>query len=189
MNADGTGQTQLTDDLTADYEPDPSLVAALPEPDGSAQFLVDPAAFPTEREAALLTHVPTGTKATCGRENAEDRPGRAIAGVVCTNDPVTIWYDAFRTPETMNGYYNRLVRSVGAARDTGTCRDEGNAEGTWSIDNETVGRLLCYTASDGRAVAVWTHDRLNVVTYAVRPDSNRAALYKFWLGPKSGPVE
>jgi hypothetical protein len=27
-----------------------------------------------------------------------------------------------------------------------------------------------------------------VLAFAVRPDSNRAALYKWWLSPKSGPV-
>jgi hypothetical protein len=188
MRADGTGQTQLTDDLTADYEPDASLTAVLPEPDGSVQFLADPAAFPTEREGVLLTHVPAQTSATCGRESRDDRAGRAIAGVVCTSGPVTVFYDAFRTKDAMNRYYNRLADGVGAARNTGLCQDEVTSEGTWSSEGENAGRLLCYTATDGRAVVVWTSDKLKVLAFAVRPDAKRAALYKWWQSPKAGPV-
>jgi serine/threonine-protein kinase len=188
MNADGTGQTQLTDDQTADYEPDPSLTAVLPEPDGSTQFLTDASAFPTEREAALLTHVPAPTQATCGRESRDDRAGRAIAGVVCTSGPVTVFYDAFRTKAAMDGYYNRLADGVNAARDTGACPSEQTAEGTWTFEGETAGRLLCYTATDGRAVVVWTQDSSKILAFAVRPDANRSALHKWWLGPKSGPI-
>lgn len=188
MNADGTGQTQLTDDQTADYEPDPSLVAVLPEPDGSTPFLTDSTAFPTEREAALLAVVPVPTKTTCERESADDRAGRAIAGVVCTNGPVTVFYDAFRTKQAMNAYYDRLADGASAARNTGDCREDETSEGTWSLDDETAGRLLCYTSSDGRAVAVWTHDRLKVLSFAVRPDAKRAALYEWWLSPESGPA-
>lgn len=188
MNADGTGQTQLTDDRTADYEPDPSLAAVLPEPDGSAPFLSDSSAFPTEREAALLAVVPVPTKTTCERESRDDRAGRAIAGVVCTDGPVTVFYDAFRTKKAMNAYYNRLANGVGAARNTGDCRKEETSEGTWQLHGETAGRLVCYTASDGRAVAIWTHDRLKVLSFAVHPDAKRAALYEWWLSPKSGPA-
>jgi serine/threonine-protein kinase len=188
MNPDGTGQTQLTDDQTADYEPDPSLVAVLPEPDGSTQFLTDPSAFPTKREAVLLTQVPTQTQGTCGRESRDDRAARAVAGVVCTSGPVTVYYDAFRTKQAMDGYYNRLVNAVGAARDMGDCLGEGATEDTWTLQGEPAGRLLCYTTTDGRAVIVWTHDRLKVLSVAVRPDSNREALHEWWLSPESGPV-
>jgi hypothetical protein len=62
------------------------------------------------------------------------------------------------------------------------------SEGTWSSEGENAGRLLCYTATDGRAVVVWTSDKLKVLAFAVRPDAKRAALYKWWQSPKAGPV-
>ena len=118
MNADGSGQTQLTDDLTPDYEPDISLTATLPTAGSTAEFLADPKAFPTEREAVLLSSIPPTTKATCQREAADDRARRAVAGAVCTSGKVTVYYDQFQTKVAMDAYYNRLLRASGATRDS-----------------------------------------------------------------------
>ena len=189
MNADGSGQTQLTDDLTPDYEPDISLTATLPTGGITAEFLADPKAFPTEREALLLSSIPPATKATCQREAADDRARRAVAGAVCTSGKVTVYYDQFQTKAAMDAYYNRLLRASGASRDSGACGQDATAETPWNVDGVVKGRLLCYESSQGNAVLVWTHDGLNIVGFAVRQDANQAALAKWWSGPNSGPIE
>ena len=189
MNADGSGQTQLTDDLTPDYEPDISLTATLPTAGSTAEFLADPKTFPTEREALLLSSIPPTTKATCQREAADDRARRAVAGAVCTSGKVTVYYDQFQTKLAMDAYYNRLLRASGASRDSGTCGQDATAETPWNVDGVVKGRLLCYESSQGNAVLVWTHDGLNIVGFAVRQDANQAALAKWWSGPSSGPIE
>ena len=189
MDADGSGQTQLTDDATPGYEPDISLTATFPSGASAPAFLADATAFPTEGEGALLARVPAVSKASCERESAEDRARRAVAGVVCRGGKVTAYYDQFRTRAAMNAYYNRLVRNVDVARYIGTCGQSAAAESTWNLDGVTKGRLLCYVTEDGRAVVVWTHDELHILGFAVRPDQNRAALAKWWAGPKAGPVE
>jgi hypothetical protein len=70
----------------------------------------------------------------------------------------------------------------------GSCQTSATAEGTWTLGEEEAGRLLCYTTSSGNRVAVWSYDALRIVSWAQRADDNRAALYRFWLGPNSGPV-
>jgi TolB protein len=189
MNADGTGQTQLTDDLTPDFEPDYSTVASVPVASEPPDFLSDPGAFPTRREALLLSHVPEKTRRTCGRETRQDIAGRAIAGLVCSRGPVTVFYDLFRTERAMDSYYGRAVTAAGAARGVGTCRTSDIAEGFWTLAEEQVGRLLCYTSNNGRRIAIWTFDRLRIVSWAQRNDDDKNALYRFWRGPNSGPIE
>jgi Protein kinase domain/WD40-like Beta Propeller Repeat len=191
MDADGTGQTQLTDDLTQDYEPDPSAAAALPAADDAATpFLTDAAAFPNEREAQLLAHVPIQTRPSCAREQRGERAGRAIAGVFCKSGRVEVFYDYFRTKDSMKGYYDRLVSGTSATRDSGgSCATEDYAEGPWRIGQVTEGRLLCYPGENGNRVFVWTYDGLRIVAFAQRPGTDKQALYRWWLGPKSGPVE
>jgi serine/threonine-protein kinase len=187
MNADGSGQTQVTDDLTPDLEPDASATATLPvgQP---LPFLEDATAFPTRTEALLLTHVPESTRQTCAREERGDIAGRAIAGVVCTRGQVTVFYDLFRTRQAMQGYYNRALSGSGATRGVGSCRTDATAEGTWTLGDQVAGRLLCYTTSSGNRVVIWSYDDLRIVSWAQRTDDNRAALYRFWLGPNSGPI-
>jgi serine/threonine-protein kinase len=189
MNADGSGQTQLTDDLTPDFEPDFSSTASPPSSSEPLDFLVDPDAYPNRREALLLSHVPDKTRRTCGRETRQDIAGRAVAGVVCPRGPVTVFYDLFRTKQAMDGYYGRALTKAGATQGVGTCRTSDIAEGFWTLGDERVGRLLCYTSGNGRRIAVWTFDQLRIVSWAQRADGNRAALYRFWLGPNSGPIQ
>ena len=186
MNADGSAQTQVTDDLTPDFEPDVSTLATLPvgEP---LPFLEDSTEFPTRAEALLLTHVPQRTRQTCSREQRSDIAGRAIAGVACSSGPVTVFYDLFRTPQAMRAYYNRALAGSGATRGVGSCQTSATAEGNWTLGEQEAGRLLCYTTSSGNRVVVWSYDALRIVSWAQRADDNRAALYRFWLGPNSGP--
>jgi TolB protein len=188
MNADGSAQTQLTDDLTADFEPDVSTVAALPvgEP---LPFLESSTEFPTRTEALLLTHVPPKTRQTCSREERADIAGRAIAGVACSRGPVAVFYDLFRTRQAMRAYYERALARSGATRSVGSCRTSAASEGFWTLQERRAGRLLCYTSSSGGRVAIWTYDELRIVSWAQRADDDRAALYRFWLGPNSGPIE
>ena len=186
MNADGSSQTQVTDDLTPDFEPDVSTVATLPV-GAPLPFLEDSTAFPTRAEALLLTHVPQRTRQTCEREQRSDIAGRAIAGVACSSGPVTVFYDLFRTPQAMRAYYNRALAGSGATRGVGSCQTSATAESNWTLGEEEAGRLLCYTTSSGNRVVVWSYDELRIVSWAQREDDNRAALYRFWLGPNSGP--
>jgi hypothetical protein len=188
MDADGSSQTQLTDDLTRDFEPDVSAEAQLPPADAALEFLASPTAFPTSREALLLSYVPQRTRQTCTREDAEDMAASAIAGVTCSVGQNTVFYDLFRMEAAMRRYYARNVANAGATRDQGFCRTDEVSEGVWTLDDVEAGRLLCFTSSQGTRVAVWTHEQLKIVAWAQRPDGNRGALYRFWSGPNAGPV-
>jgi hypothetical protein len=188
MDSDGTSQTQLTDDLTSDLEPDASSTASLPagEP---LPFLVSSTEFPTRAEGLLLTHVPQRTRQSCVREERADIAGRAIAGVQCSRGPVTVFYDFFRTRQAMRAYYERAVNRSGATRSVGSCQTSDASEGFWTLGGNQAGRLLCYTSTSGGRVVIWTYDDLRIVSWAQRADDNRAALYRFRRGPNSGPIE
>jgi serine/threonine-protein kinase len=187
MSASGGAQTQLTDDLTGDFEPDYSTAAAVPtgEP---LPFLTTGGEFPTRAEALLLTHVPQRTRQSCIREERQNIARRAIAGVYCLRGEVGVFYDLFRTRQAMDGYYNRTVTGVAVLRGTGSCRTDEQSEGVWTLGEEESGRLVCYTSSSGTRVIVWTYDALLIVGWAQRTDGNRGALYRFWSGPHAGPV-
>jgi hypothetical protein len=187
MGADGGGQTQLTDDLTSDFEPDVSDVATLPTGE-SLPFLESSTEFPTRGEALLMTHVPETTRRTCSREERSDIAGRAIAGLVCGRGPVTVFYDVFRSRPAMRTYYERALSRSGATRGVGECKTSDASEGTWTLGSQTAGRLLCYTSSSSGRVVIWTYDDLRIVGWAQRADDDRAALYRFWVGRHSGPV-
>jgi serine/threonine-protein kinase len=188
MDSDGTSQTQLTDDLTSDLEPDVSSTATLPagEP---LPFLVSSSEFPNRAEGLLLTHVPQRTRQSCAREQRTDIAGRAIAGLQCSRGPVAVFYDLFRTRQAMRAYYERAVNRSGATRSVGSCQTSDASEGFWTLGGDQAGRLLCYTSTQGGRVVIWTYDDLRIVSWAQRSDDNRAALYRFWRGPNSGPIE
>ena len=80
-----------------------------------------------------------------------------------------------------------MFSSDDVARYIGTCGQSAAAESTWNLDGVTKGRLLCYVTEDGRAVVVWTHELHISGSRPARSD--RAALAKWWAGPKAGPVE
>jgi hypothetical protein len=71
----------------------------------------------------------------------------------------------------------------------GSCQTSDASEGFWTLGGSQAGRLLCYTSTSGGRVVIWTYDDLRIVAWAQRSDDNRAALYRFWRGPNSGPIE
>jgi Tol biopolymer transport system component len=188
MQADGSGATPLTDDLTQDFQPDASSSAAVPAPTGDTPFLTDPSAFPTKREAELLTHVDPATRETCEREGRSSIAGKAIAGVACSSGNFKVFYDSFRTKEAMTDYYDRFAQySDGSPfpRDEGDCGTSDVAEGAWKRDGEVAGRRTCYDTSDGFRVVVWTDDALAVVGFADVKPADREGLFGFWRSKRA----
>ena len=187
MNADGSSQTQLTDDLTPDYAPDASLKAVVPPASASDKFLTDPTAFPNEREAVLLMSVPPQTRASCTTD--KDKPRLSLAGVSCTSGQVAVYYAQFRTKAAMDALFKRFQDGNPTTPNT-SCDSNQTVVTTWHITGATTqtGRLLCYDATSGQAVIVWTYDDLLILSQAVRSDDNRRALYRWWKTGDSGPI-
>ena len=188
----GTGGEPITatsDAGTAATETSSTTDAATTdEAPATTEAPADTGAYPNELESALLTSVPAATRPDCDREPDDVRAADAVAGVVCTSGRVTVYYDSFATNQAMNTYYQSYVESSGATQSGEACDSDAAVDGTWNVEGTRKGKLLCYT-NDGNAVMIWTHDDLHILSYAARPGGNRAALYKWWLGPKSGPVE
>lgn len=188
MNADGSDARALTDDFTQDFQPNVSSAAAVPTAQSDTPFLTDPSAYPTRREAELLTHIDAATRETCEREARGTIANKAIAGVACTSGKFNVFYDLFRTKATMNEYYDGFARySDGQPfpRGEGDCKSSDVAEGTWERDDTVAGRRTCYDTSDDFRVIVWTDDALKVVGFATVKPADREALVRFWNSKKA----
>ena len=88
------------------------------------------------------------------------------------------------------GYYERLIEALGITEtDAGSCPDAIPSEETYTIGGEDVGLLACTVGDGGHAIMIWTDDRLQIVSYAERRDDDIEALYEWWTGPESGPLQ
>jgi len=184
VGAGGGQPVRLTNDLTFDADPD-AVAAPFPEGLDEPPFLTDETAFPTAREAHLITSYPA-RRGSCSRTEEKDVDPLAALAVVCQDGKVTLYLELFDTAEELEQTYDDLAKQYGVSRDQGSCETDANAEGTWQQDGKTKGRLLCFTGEGPTRVAIWTFDELGVLTWAQRQGDARKGLYRYWT--TAGPV-
>jgi len=144
--------------------------------------------FPTERESALLAHIPAASRNNCVRPsdqqvrmNVGDTP---VTAVVCgpTSGAAIVFYYQFPDPVTMNASYG--APDPGGADCTTATTDFGG-EHSYSRGGET-GRLRCFTTDNtGERDMIWTDDRLNIEGMAFQCGDPLAVLD--WWRNDAGP--
>lgn len=78
-----------------------------------------------------------------------------------------------------DAYEGRLGKSPDS--DEPSCTSKGDpGDSTYTIDNEIVGRVVCYT-SGGNAYYEWTYAHSAVAAYAERDDGDLTHLYRWWV--------
>ena len=138
-----------------------------------------------EATAALLTHVPEDQQQYCEPVADGGDVQGWTAGVSCLLPTgVQVWYFQMPSADEMNSVYSDLVGA--RPLDAGQCGQSREAESSYSIGNETAGRLACFPSAHGPSVT-WTHDTTAILSQAVRDDRSRAALFEWW-STEGGPV-
>lgn len=140
---------------------------------------------------ALVRRIPEDTA-----EHCEEHPDSSFRLITAECAPPAgsgadyIAYALGSSEEEYADYYGRLVDNVGITeRNQGSCPEDVPSEEAYSTEEEEVGLLACALDEAGTAILVWTDDRLLIVSYAARVDGDIEALYEWWSGPDSGPLQ
>jgi protein kinase-like protein len=136
--------------------------------------------FPNSVENELLSYAPV-TVSFCDRYTSANA---VSGGITCefTDDGISVWHEKWIDQTTMFNYYYEFVQSVSAVRGQGHCAGQLPAENYWTGAADTtvgLGGALCYLDASGGVWLIWTHDNLNILSYAYGTD--RVALYDWWL--------
>ncbi|MGH3103000.1 MAG: hypothetical protein ACRDN6_02740 [Gaiellaceae bacterium] len=139
----------------------------------------------SERE--LRSRIPDSIWPTCSRPT--DPEPNAAAAVNCTyRRLVELQYNLFTTSGELQAAYSDVKQRYGlAGAATGDSCVAGRFEGDFKVDGRVAGSLLCFVDEAGHVAAVvWTHDDLDILSFAWRNDMNLPALYETWqegVGP------
>ncbi len=189
-----------TGEPTAEPTPEPT---ATPTPEPTAAPTDEPtleptatptssaeAEFPDAAEAALLEFVPEAFRDSCVRPFGEGVD--VVADLDCFPTDLgadQVNYNQFATLEIMNESFDETRDFLGVPPSQGTCSDpeQWPADGTYSIDGEPAGRILCTDTFTGASIIWWTDELLNIKSVAISNEADREAVYQFWASD-SGPV-
>lgn len=132
----------------------------------------------------LLLHVPTDVRAHC-HPTATPPPG--VAGeVMCTptSGADTARFRSYATGALLESDF-AASRAAHAADATGGDCSIGPAQGTWAVDGQTRGEVICYR--EGRSATIeWTDEALRIGGMASRDDGSFSDLDAWWAD--AGPV-
>lgn len=132
----------------------------------------------------LLTHVPPDWQQTC-TESPISEDGVAIIHCYLQVEGVGVelaQYQSFGSNELMDAAYQKAVDLYGV-ESSGSC-ESGPNETTWSIGDNTFGRLQCAPQQVGIRFD-WTDDRLAVLSTLIDFDGDYQNTYQTWL--EAGP--
>jgi Peptidase family C25 len=137
-------------------------------------------------EQTLLSHVPTEISGTC--TSVEPGQNAWVAQVACKpgGDVAEADYLLFSDNDTMDSTFQGHVSQFPEA--TGTDCSTGPGYGTYTIDSEEAGQLLCATDSSGVVFFEWTDERFGIVTVATSASGSYQSLFDWWAND-AGPVE
>lgn len=91
-------------------------------------------------------------------------------------------YQSFASNELMDAGYQEAVDTYGV-EPTGSC-ESGPNETTWSVGDESFGRVQCAPQQVGIRVD-WTDDRLSILSTLIDFDGDYQNAYQAWL--EAGP--
>jgi hypothetical protein len=141
----------------------------------------DPGLSPADR--ALLVALPPGfTAANCGPDPAP--PATATAALRCgagpAGGPDAAEFARFVDVDALDRFVADDARQRRLPLDTGSCRDGGALQTTWSKNGQIAGLLSCYSDPTTGRTLRWT-DRAAVAMGVVsRTDGDSSALYDWW---------
>ena len=184
--------------------PSPPGSATAPHPTGQQPASPEPSETPLPTSGpgtpgsaaeALLGHVPGALRASC---MAETLAPPAQAMLTCAADGgVTVSYTSYSDQPSMAVAYEATVLAAGIEDNSGRCynkKDDGTfaatpdrwpSENGYTINDESVGRYLCYQP-DAPSIA-WTDDRLYILGVAGSASSDVDRLVAFWVN-EAGPL-
>lgn len=143
--------------------------------------------FPTERETALLAHVPENTKKHCMRPSesqiGDNRAKASVAAVVCGPSPAArvIFYYQFADATAMNQAY--LGQQQVSGGDCQAAPPNFAADAPYARGGDT-GRLSCGSA--GNLHLIWTSDKHTILSFAFQ-GIREAELIAWWQNG-AGPI-
>ncbi len=134
----------------------------------------------------LRAHVPEVIAATCTPDEQRLWQGE-LTTLVCspTDADVQVTYSGFDTVDDMGRAYQSSLDTIDLSSAAASC-DQGTFTGTYQVDGEDVGQVTCWSEPNGRAI-MWSDDRLSILSVAVSPSLDPAALYLWWLDAGPDP--
>lgn len=118
----------------------------------------------TPDEKALQAKVPFAD-ASCTALSASDRLDRSTASINCVPPDVSdasLEMSLYRSLADMNATYQEIRQELNIPSDSGKCADGPASEHSWTLNNVTKGRLLCFYGpfrSNATKLRVfWTND-------------------------------
>jgi serine/threonine protein kinase/DNA-binding SARP family transcriptional activator/Tol biopolymer transport system component len=182
------GDATPADDSGATSEP-----AASPSPTVPPTFRTVERAL-SEAEAQLLTYVPDDVNSECLPLDRDEPIHGERASLVCRTADLEVLYELFQTRDEMNEAFQVNVNNKAAPE--GECATAHLAVGSYTIDSEPAGRVLCYTVKRGsftdelppQSHIEWTDENASIYAHAIRNDLGDLSLYEWWLtsaGPSS----
>lgn len=134
----------------------------------------------TDPQARLLGHVPPDLRDSCDLGPGTP-PALAIATCQADDGTILATYFLYDDRDVMNAAYDGFADVSGVERDSGRCSEPETwpSEGSYSVQDEPAGRVLCMQISDAPTI-YWTDARLLILTWAVHVNGDAERLYEFW---------
>lgn len=112
----------------------------------------------TTPEEELATFIPEKFRDSCVAEKKRDFEVGAQVGIQCDGPPgFTVYIESFASKRDVSAAFKHYAANL----DPGGCTvNDWGTSGTWYRNNrqKTIGRLACYTDSDGYNWVIWTDD-------------------------------
>jgi hypothetical protein len=169
--------------FTGDSTPPPAAPATSAGTDTSA------AVMDSDPQRWLRSHVPSSIRASCGPSEAPEE-GAAASDECIYPEMKGIQYNLYASTGQMERTYERVKGDYQDARAwTGDSCGAGAYEGDYRDGDRAVGHRLCflyYEKGRRKSAIVWTDNRVNILSFAWREDTNLAALVDAWdtgVGP------
>jgi len=119
----------------------------------------------TTPEEDLATFLPEKFRDSCEPEAKKDFEVGAKVGIQCDGPPgFTVYVESFDSQRDVSAAFKRYAANL----ETGSCgANNWSTKGTWyrTDPQKIVGRLACYTDSDGYNWILWTDDKQLKVAY------------------------
>ena len=119
----------------------------------------------TTPEEDLATFLPEKFRDSCEPEAKKDFEVGAKVGIQCDGPPgFTVYVESFESQRDVSAAFKRYAANL----ETGSCgANNWSTKGTWyrTDPQKIVGRLACYTDSDGYNWILWTDDKQLKVAY------------------------
>lgn len=148
----------------------------------------------SEGDREVIALVPQSFAASC--IGTDPLPSGAVGSVTCADGDYEVRYDTYMDAGALESAFGTLT--AGLEIPGGSCRDQRAAAGTYEIDGEPRGEVVCFVEPVSPlawgSTILWTDDAARILGRATREDvvdfqGNAAdlSLYEWWR-TSAGPV-